>query len=189
MVDASDSHVGASQVSTDPPQGAMPPPLQTVEKTVLSGFGGWLFVLAFGLLAGAIITGIGTISNLGPLFRNNAFLTFFQAGSSTYNPTLGIFIVVELLANALLIVWTFCCLRLLVLKRPSFPEQAKRLMGASVVIVFADLAITAALFDAPVTAKEVGGAFRVLLANTIWFTYLNTSLRVKNTFPPSSSDR
>jgi Protein of unknown function (DUF2569) len=166
-----------------------PPPSPVPNNTELQGVGGWLYVLALALLASALKTAVVGLPILSILFGDGKFLTFFDATSSAYNPAHGVFIAIEILGNTFFIGWSFYCISLLMQKDPEFPDQTKLFFGASLVFHVADLVLGGALFKSPVTSKEIGNAAKALLESTAWFTYLTTSQRVRNTFPPRAPER
>ena len=137
-----------------------------------SGIGGWLILVAFGLLASIIKVLASIVEDVG-LF-------------GTYPPNAHIAIHAELAINSILLGFIVYATILFFGEKCSFPIWWKRMALLAALMPIIDGAIIAVLLNVPfgrlVTEKEWGQTIAALIAVGIWWWYLNVSVRVKNTF-------
>lgn len=154
------------------------------EEKQLEGIGGWLIIIAIGI----VLTPIRVVYNMWlvypQIFSDGTWETLTTQGTPSYHPFWGPILVCEIGINTLLIVaWLFMAY-LFFSKKKMFPKMYIFMMLFSLVFIVLDaFAIKIvipdmAIFD-PETTKEV---FRSVIGVAIWVPYMLVSKRVRNTF-------
>jgi hypothetical protein len=154
------------------------------EKKNLEGLGGWLILVALGI----VISPVRIILLLAPtyleIFSNGSWEALTTPGSAQYSPYWAPLLIAEIAINgALVFAWVYIAF-LFFAKKARFPKWFIGIMVFTVAFVFADAAASkAALPNEPIfdlgTAQELG---RALIATLIWVPYMLKSKRVKATF-------
>ena len=157
--------------------------MDSKEKS-LEGIGGWLILVAIGIVITPFRTIIAMIETYPDIFLNGAWELLTTQGSEVYNPLWGPIIIGEILINSVMILAWLYMAYLFFSKKSSFPKWYIGLAIFSLLFILAD-AFTVKLvlpnepaFD-PDTIKEV---MRSLIMVVIWIPYMLLSERVKVTF-------
>lgn len=148
------------------------------------GLGGWLILVALGLLRSAIVVAASTMRDLLPVFTDGHVWAAFDSGASTYDPFYGLLVCVELVANVVLVIWPLVLLGLFFAKSRWFPSGYIALVAASFVIHVLDL-VAAQSLDLMAEgefARGMLGLAPLVVSAAIWIPYMLVSKRVKNTF-------
>lgn len=149
-----------------------------------SGLGGWLILVAFGLIISPIRTGFMLSSIYMPIFQNGQIAVFIDNGSEYYNPRLFLLLSAEMIFNLLTIAGSLLLLYLFFNRKKAFPGWYIGLMIFSLVGIFVDALLSGFIFPEepmfdPDTTREL---VKALVGAGIWIPYLLMSVRVKNTF-------
>ncbi|MEZ5774147.1 MAG: DUF2569 domain-containing protein [Hyphomicrobiaceae bacterium] len=157
---------------------------RTIDDSNLAGIGGWLLLVAIGL----IFSPIRMVMQFWPLYQTVYFdgvtwQALNDTSSSTYVPYLAELIVVETVLNAMLLAAALVLIVMFFTRRRVFPKLYIALAVASIVVLVGDalvggMLLSEAAFD-PDTAKEIA---RSLVGAAIWIPYMLVSRRVKATF-------
>lgn len=146
-----------------------------------SGLGGWLILIAIGLVITPIIL-IFTITEYNlPIFNEKEIWdTFADPNSLDYLPLFPFLIYFELIGNVIILLASFFFLYLFFTKKKLFPKVYFWFLIANFAFIFIDEVLTNRMF----VFEEF--AFRETLRQAfycaIWLRYLKVSQRVKNTF-------
>jgi ABC-type multidrug transport system permease subunit len=150
----------------------------------LEGIGGWLILVAIGIVVTPIRIIALVISTLPQIFSTGVWEAWTTQGSEIYNPLLATFIAGEIFINCgLLLVWLYIAYKFFT-KSKDFPKWYIGVAVFSLIFIIVDaFAIHMALPIVPVfdpdTTKEV---IRALIMVVIWVPYMLVSKRVKATF-------
>ncbi|HEY9098724.1 MAG TPA: DUF2569 domain-containing protein [Thiobacillus sp.] len=154
------------------------------EEKKLEGLGGWLILVALGI----IISPLRIVGELFPIyadmFSNGAWAALTTPGTEAYDPLWSPILSAEMVINGgLVLAWGFIAF-LFVTKKRVFPKWYIGILLFTLVFIVIDaLVIQAVLPNEPVfnadTTKEVG---RTVFAVLIWVPYMLISKRVKATF-------
>lgn len=148
------------------------------------GLGGWLILVAIGLLRSAVVVSVTTMRDLVPVFADGQVWTMLDPGASGHAPLYGLLVCAELVANIVLVIWPLVLLGLFFAKSRWFPSGYIGLVVASFVIHALDLAAAYGL-ELLAEGEFTRGLFELapLVASAaIWIPYMLVSKRVKNTF-------
>ena len=156
-----------------------PPPMAEQEYYSISG---WLLLPMLGLLISPMFIATGLIS--WDYFNAETIHTLFVPDSPFYNPIIGVFIVLEVIYNILLMVAAGFLLTLMFNRRTSFPPFMKLYFAIQVGFLVLELLIfhPLNLLSANDLGDLYGQAARAIVAAAIWIPYFTISERVKGTF-------
>ncbi|QQS40886.1 MAG: DUF2569 domain-containing protein [Acidobacteriota bacterium] len=154
------------------------------EEDRVSGIGGWLILVAIGIVFSPIRIAGQIIPVYTEVFKSGVWSALTTPGSPNYHPLWAPLLLGEIGTNLLLIaLWIFIAV-LFFNKKKSFPKWYIGAMAFSLgFVVINAFSIKIVMPDAPVfdveTATEIG---RTVIATAIWIPYMLVSERVANTF-------
>lgn len=146
--------------------------------------GGWLLLVAIGLVIGPMRILDYLFTDYLPLFSNGTWDTLTSVDSEYYIPGIAVLMISELLINVLVIIVSIYLIVLFFKKKSVFPKWYAGLAVFSLVFILLDaysfslLVPEIEMFDAD-TVKEIS---RSLISCLIWAPYLLISSRAKETF-------
>jgi hypothetical protein len=148
------------------------------------GLGGWLIIVAIGLIVSPVRTGFMLSGIYLPILRNGQMAVFINSGSEYYNPGLFLLLMAESLFNIITIAGSLLLLYLFFSKKKNFPHWYIGLMIFSLLGIFVDTVLSGFIFPNepvfdPDTTREL---VKALVGAVIWIPYMLMSVRVKNTF-------
>lgn len=150
----------------------------------LKGLGGWLILVAIGLILAPVRLLVTYIPMYTQIFSDGTWERLTTVGSDMYLPLWGAFLMGELLYNSLIVLASLYLIYLFFSKHYLFPRFYIALMIVSLVFIPIDAWLLTQvlpnekMFD-PETTKEF---VRLLIAALIWIPYMLVSKRVKATF-------
>ena len=168
-------------MSLDPaPQPLMPQP----EAQRYQGLGGWLILVAIGLIVTPIRLGIALVAVYLPLFAREKWEAFTTPGGVYYHPLMGPMLITEVVGNTLTIVFAVVLLIFFFAKKSFFPMLMIIFLAANAVFVGVDHIMAQQI---PLIAKQQNPAAfqelaRVVAGCLVWIPYMLVSRRVKATF-------
>ncbi len=149
-----------------------------------AGIGGWLYVVALGLLLSPLRLLAAFVGTLTPVIRDGAWATLTSPDSSAYHPLWATVIVVESLGNLACLLASITLLVLFVKRSSRFPK----LFIWVTILTFPYVVLLAWLGSLvlpnepvidPTTARQLVSSIVVI---GIWVPYMLLSRRVRNTF-------
>src|SRR5690625_4066052 len=145
------------------------------------GLGGWLILMAIGLVITPIILFFTITEYNLPIFNNTELWdAFTDRNSEYYTPLFSFLVYFELIGNIIILFCSFLFLYLFFTKKRLFPKIYFWFLIVNLVFIFIDEVLTNRMF----VFEEF--AFRETLRQTltcvIWLRYLKVSKRVRNTF-------
>lgn len=147
----------------------------------LVGLGGWLALVGFGLVVGNLRVVVDVYQSL-PSYSNETWTALTTAGAPDYDPLWAPLLLLELLANLLMLVLAGLATFLYFTKHRSFPVVFIAAHVVSAVVLTADDAVVVTMLDSEdVSVAEIWGR---LLRATVWVAYAIRSVRVRSTFLP-----
>lgn|SRR5699024_3718446 len=146
-----------------------------------SGLGGWLILMAIGLVVTPMIL-LFTITEYNlPIFNDTAIWdTFTDPNSTYYLPLFSPLVYFELIGNIIILLFSFLFLYLFFTKKKLFPNMYFWFLIANLVFIFIDEVLTNSMFELEEFAFQE--TLRQALTCAIWLRYLKVSKRVRNTF-------
>lgn len=155
-----------------------------LEETRLTGLGGWLTIVGFGLIVTPIVIFNLLLTEHLPLFTDGSFALLTSESSEYYVPGLSFIMSYEILGNLILIFASFYLLFLFFKKSKFFPSyfiyfRLFNVLFLALDIIFAKMIFPEEPIFDPTIARDL---FQVILAAAIWIPYMLRSRRVKNTF-------
>src|ERR1035437_3738934 len=142
----------------------------------LNSIGGWLILVAFGLVVSPFAC-LSTISTEYPLLTRGE-----------HQPVLGehvsfaTLITLEIAINAVFIAGLLCLNFLFFTKKKIFPKWMIVYLLAQVFLSVVDLTAAAAVVSSAPPPAMIAGLVRPIVGALIWIPYFSTSKRVKATF-------
>lgn len=180
---AAGSAFGAHRVwrIRQPPQ---PPPLPGYDRDQLTGLGGWLILVAFGVVARPIVILSTIVSTFGAYVNLDSWHLLTSVDSPSYQRHFALIAPTEMVLNVVLLIGTLLLAALFFGRRRTFP----RLM-----IIFLVVQLATAIFEvwamqalatsaATDRAQTYRDLFQTAVAAAIWIPYFFVSRRVKLTF-------
>lgn len=154
------------------------------EKEDLNGIGGWLILVAIGLIITPLRVAYLLLADLIPIFSNGTWAALTDPGSESYSPYWAPLLIGEVVANGLLMAVSAYLLYLFFSKKKVFPVWYMGVIAFSLVFIPLDAwLVTKALPDEPMFDPDTTKEFsRSILAAVIWIPYMLVSKRVKATF-------
>lgn len=158
------------------------PQTNHIEK--YESIGGWLILVAIGLILSPLMIAGQTFPMYSEIFSNGTWEAISTVSSETYNPALAFLIKLEMLINGVLfLIWIYMWF-LFFSKKREFPMWFITISLFTLIFIIVDaVAISSVMsneenFDAD-TAKQF---FRSLISSMVWIPYMLISKRVKSTF-------
>lgn len=154
------------------------------EEKNLEGIGGWLILVAIGIIVTPIRLIMLAMATYPEIFSTGVWEALTTQGSEAYSPLWAPILVGEILINSgMLLVWLYMAY-LFFSKKLAFPKWYIGLAVFSLVFIIADaFAIKLVMPSEPVfdpdTIKEL---MRSLFTVVVWVPYMLISKRVKITF-------
>ena len=175
--------VGYAGVWTTRRVNAKPPRLGPVDQK-LSGLGGWLLLVGFGVTIRPLALVVSIATTLGHTFDQNVWIAITTPGSDAYQAALGPLIVVETIGNSILVAGSVVMLILFYGRKRAFPLVF--IFNVVFSLVFLSLDTWAAeylIVSDPADASEgYGDLVQAAAQVLIWVPYMLVSERVKATF-------
>ncbi len=149
-----------------------------------TGVGGWLVLVAIGLVLAPFRILFQLAQDILPVFTNGAWEILTDPASASFHPLWAPLIVFELVGSVVFVAASIAALVLFARRSPLFPR-------AMVWYYLSNLGFIAADFFALDLIPAVAGTqdsvasqdlLRSMLATAIWVPYMYRSRRVKNTF-------
>lgn len=171
-----DSHAHQTQGSvSEAPEGRHREP---------SGLGGWLILVAIGLVFAPFRVGALVLQLYVPLFRDGNWATLTTPGSEQYHVLWAPLLIFEIVCNLGFIVAYSVLAFLFFRKSRFFPKTYIALALINLCFIVLDMWFASfVLPDEPMldpdTTKEIA---RALVSAAIWVPYMIVSKRVRNTF-------
>jgi hypothetical protein len=146
-----------------------------------SKIGGWLYLVAFGLFGTAFSIAFELIKTYVPIFTNG---TWANLVASPQLKPLSFLIIIEIVLNIILMLFSIILLFQMRVKHPLFPRNTIILYVSILCFSILDqvlynILITGFSSDQTVSYEEIAKAFGTCV---IWIPYLLISKRVKGTF-------
>jgi hypothetical protein len=149
-----------------------------------TGLGGWLVLVAIGL----VLSSLRLLVLLGqvfvPIFRDGTWAVLTTPGSEAYHPLWAPLLIFELVGNSGFIVAQLWLLVLFFRRSQSFPKLYVWMAFLNLPFILVDAWLGSfVLTDRPMidvdTAKELARSIATIV---IWVPYMRVSKRVRNTF-------
>jgi hypothetical protein len=146
--------------------------------------GGWLLLVAFGLIVTPFRLVYMLITNHWPVFRDGHWAALTDPASSAYHALWGPLIVFEIVANLTLMMLVATALALFFKKSRKAPRVIIAWHVVSVVVLLLDQWLGNMIPSVAGTpdSDQVKEMTRGLVGAAIWVPYFLVSKRVKNTF-------
>jgi hypothetical protein len=150
----------------------------------LKGLGGWLILVAIGVVLSPMNIVRESFATFEPLFRDNTFADISDPSSPSFVNYLTEYVYAALLINTLFVVWAILNVVWFFTKNAKFPRSFRYFLLSALTAMIGDIALSTNFtsfeeaFDA--TAKK--DIFKSCINAAIWVPYTMVSKRVKNTF-------
>lgn len=156
----------------------------TEENEKLQGIGGWLILLAIGLVMSPVRIIILIYQTYSDIFTTGSWEMLTTPGNDAYHPLWKPILSSELAINFAIIIFSIVLIYVFFSKKKIFPKLFVAFALFSFFFIIADsYAVTLVLPDEQMfdeeTIKELS---RSLTAIVVWVPYLYISRRAKNTF-------
>ena len=148
------------------------------------GLGGWLVLVAIGLIISPIRALLALFRDLLPIFTEGNWPLLTDPSSSAYHPLWAPLLVFDGVSYIAIIAASIIALVLFLQRAPLFPRVMIALYLASLAIVATDF-FAARLIPAVTTQEQAEGTRQLLRAIgtcAVWVPYMLRSRRVRNTF-------
>lgn len=155
-----------------------------VQEKKLEGIGGWLILVAIGLMITPIRVAFGLFNDVFPAFTGGAWEKLTTAGSPAYHPLWAPLLITETAGNILFILFSLAILFFFFRKKRGTPLLMIIFLLSNLAFVAVDhlmamkIPVVAAMPDESTPAEII----RLAIACAVWVPYFLRSKRVKNTF-------
>lgn len=162
-----------------------PEPVATADQPGQpAGLGGWLILVAIGLIISPLRLAAVVVLTYFPLFQDGIWDTLTTPGGEQYHPLWAPLLIFEIVCNLGFIIAYTTLVLIFFRKSRYFPKVYIVLAIINLCFMVLDAWLVSfvlpnqAMFD-PDTVKEVS---RALVSAAVWIPYMLVSKRVKNTF-------
>lgn len=153
------------------------------EEKNLSGLGGWLILVAIGLIFHFILIGYGFFNELNTIFFSGAWSLLCDPNSNMYVANFDWLISFEFICNSVYLILNGYVIYLFFRKNYKFPSFFIFFKITYVVFIISDVILCCIVLQfARDYSPDLKGIFRSIIYVCIWVPYMLTSVRVKNTF-------
>jgi hypothetical protein len=149
------------------------------------GIGGWLIPPALALIFTPFLSGYQFYQDMLPVFKSEVWNALTTSGSAAYHPLWRSVIIIEVISNLILIIFTFWLLWLFFNKSNRTPKLFIVWLIMFPAIQIIDLLLTnqiPVVAADPIDPETIKNLVRSIVAAAIWIPYFLISKRVKNTF-------
>ena len=160
------------------------PSIHKSEDSGPKGLGGWLIVVAIGLVVSCIRIPVESWQIFGSILSDGSWEVLTTPGTEYYHPLWGPFLIFEMLGNALTVLMGMVALYLFFTKSKRFPKWYIWYLSINVGFLLLD-SMLGNLIPAVRDAADSGAMkelFRSIVSAAIWIPYMKISKRVRNTF-------
>jgi hypothetical protein len=147
----------------------------------LTGIGGWLILLAIGLIGSVFAIAINFVSTW-PTYSVESWTALTTRGSESYHFLWGPYLSWVLLANITLFVLTLLTTVLFFQRRRILPRVYIGYLVFAAIVTVIDVIAEQTLPMADTKSDTARDLVRVIIACGIWIPYMLVSRRVRNTF-------
>ena len=154
------------------------------EEKDLQGIGGWLLLVALGVVVGPIRILLLLITTYPPMFSDGTWELLTTPGNEFYNSLWTPILIGEIVVNiALVCVTVYMAVRFF-MKKSDFPMWYIGVAVFTPIFIFLDsVAVSSAMPGEPVLDPEtVKQLSRSVFSACVWVPYMLVSKRVKQTF-------
>lgn len=150
------------------------------------GLGGWLILIAIGLVIAPLRMGFLVFRDLLPAFSEETWSVLTTPGTEVYHKLWAPLLIFELLTNIIFIVFAIVLLVFLVQKKRLFPKLIIAYLAANLLFLVVDYfganLIPFVANQTEALNESIGEIGRGVIASAIWIPYFLKSRRVKATF-------
>jgi hypothetical protein len=182
---------GSKNFDSKPPQPSIQAvPSPTISSTTtsstsqLKGLGGWLVLVGFGLIFGALRLLVETINIYKPYFNTDLLEEITSPTSEFFIPNFKLLFYAESLALLFLIILSLYLIYLFFNKKKNFPKNY--IFVSLFVVLYIPVnayLVYVVIPDEKLLSEELFKAFfQAMLSGAIWIPYMLKSERVRNTF-------
>ncbi|HWG21313.1 MAG TPA: DUF2569 domain-containing protein [Terracidiphilus sp.] len=144
----------------------------------LEGIGGWLILVALGLVISPFYILASSLSTFLPLFDNPQVQAWLQT-----HPGMQALMFFEIVTNLIFVIFLIALNYLFFTKRRSFPNYFIFYLGLHFIVLLSDTAIAHAILPSvPLSSRATMGLARSVIGVALWIPYFLVSKRVKATF-------
>ncbi len=161
-----------------------------IKKSSPYKIGGWLILLAIGLVVNPIRLIVTLFTTHVPIITGDSWGLLTTESSQYYISGFGPLLIAEIIGNLLCLVLSLYLLRLFFKRQQSFPKWYIRTIFFYLIFITIDsLAASIIIPNSSFLDKEtIVSIFSCVFALSIWGTYLMKSQRSKNTFIMQSGE-
>ncbi|MCX5717953.1 MAG: DUF2569 domain-containing protein [Nitrospirae bacterium] len=150
----------------------------------LEGIGGWLILVAIGLIFNPLRMLVSLGKDLLPAFSSETWAIMTTPGTEAYHPLWAPLLIFELAGNSIFIIFSIIAAIMFFRKKKIFPKMIIIFLLSNLVFVAADYFAAKAIplianQNDPESVRELA---RTLIGCLIWVPYFIKSKRVKTTF-------
>lgn len=148
------------------------------------GLGGWLILIAMGLIVFPVQQSASLIIDFLPLFREGPWEELTTPGADAYHPLWRPLITLEIAVNVLLILFDLLLLFVFFKKSSFFPISMIAFLAANALFIVGDFFLVRLIpgVTEKIDVASMQGMARAVLMAAIGAVYFLVSRRVKNTF-------
>ena len=148
------------------------------------GIGGWLILVAIGLVASPVLMVVNLTQDVLPAFAGGAWDKLTTAGSPHYHPLWAPLLITEVSCTTLFILFSLVILVLFFMKKRTLPLLVIIFLLANLAFAIADylLSMRIPLVASMPDESTPTQILRQAISCALWIPYFLRSKRVKNTF-------
>jgi hypothetical protein len=148
------------------------------------GIGGWLILIALGLIITPIRLCISLINNYLPIFTKGGWSKLTTPGSPAYHQLWAPVLTSEIIGNLFFAIFALALFAIMMKKMKVFPKLMIAFIALNLAFIIADGAFARLI---PAVAAQASESpyieiLRTSLVAVIWIPYFCVSVRVKQTF-------
>jgi hypothetical protein len=150
----------------------------------LRGIGGWLVLVAIGLVVRPVTLVVHVVTGYEVVFQADAWASMTSPGGASYHPIWSVVLLGELLGNIGLLVFSILLLVVFFRRNRIFPKLAMAYFAFAVLFIGADAAVLPMLPNVTDEILQDGYQefFQACIQALIWIPYMARSRRVHATF-------
>jgi rRNA maturation protein Nop10 len=156
----------------------------TASASQLNGLGGWLILVGFGLIFGALRLFVQSINIYKPYLNTDLLEKLTDPLSANFIPNFKILFYSEFLVQLFLLFLTVYLVYLFFMKKKSFPKNYIFISLFVVLYIPVDAYLVSVVVpnEKVLDGELIKTFFQAMLSGAIWIPYMLKSERVRNTF-------